>query len=347
MAKKYAVYQLDKVKGNKEYIPTVKVTTDSLKSAYNVLESWNEDFEEMGIGWYNNKTNEWAAYTIDDRLMYIPNETYVNVDDVLYPKVIGIYGRRPIYYIDEYPCHYQAYKLHRKGDKFTLEGIVAGKERAIKELRKIYDQSNGKHFFATDYYDYEKIDEFLYFTEEWFKGEDGAYGDYTEYYELNEYPASGWWIVGGKGYLRSRVLIFADTDEVGKRYMDIDTMGEEYLGADCDDYKVRCYSLEEVVAACKQFFKNMENYPPLSPEIADALAKKFATPEDDYQNCYNVYELENGVTVNNQWVNLCDILANTSQIEKEMEKYLTDIGDYMVEWNDWYDCGWVVRVLYE
>ena len=122
--KKYGFYELTKVKGKKEYIPSVKTIENSLQAAYEELQSYWDDCLDYPV-WFNAKTEEAVAYERDDRMLYVPNEKYFEDEDgVLVPEVIGVYGRKPIYYIDEYPNPYTRYKLHKKGDHFTLEGIA-------------------------------------------------------------------------------------------------------------------------------------------------------------------------------------------------------------------------------
>lgn len=123
MAKKYAVYKLEKVKGKKEYVISSYTIWNSLRAAYNDLESWDEDLD--GPRTYNRKTGDFVAYELHDRMLYVPNDGQKEVDGVLRPYSIGVYGRFPIYYIDVYPNPYSYYKLRkvRGSDDLVLEGI--------------------------------------------------------------------------------------------------------------------------------------------------------------------------------------------------------------------------------
>lgn len=128
MATKYAVYELKKVKGKKEYtVSRVVSVKNSLNAAYRELERYWEDCLDSPV-WFNKKTREPVAYVhYDDRMLYVPNMKEVEEDGVLEPKLIGIYGRKPIFYIDEYPNPYTYYKLHKSraayNSHFTLEGV--------------------------------------------------------------------------------------------------------------------------------------------------------------------------------------------------------------------------------
>ena len=126
MATEYAIYELEKVKGKKEYITTRVVSVEkSLTAAYRELERYKDDCLDYPA-WFNKKTREHVYYELDDRMLYVPNMRDVEDEDA---AMIGIYGRKPIYYIDEYPNPYAYYKLHKKrnaifmGQQFFLEGV--------------------------------------------------------------------------------------------------------------------------------------------------------------------------------------------------------------------------------
>lgn len=128
MAQKYTVYRLKKVKGKKEYVvdesQNTRVICNSLSSAYRKLQEFWDDCLD-GPVWYNRKINDAVAYEMHDRMLYVPNEKEIQgADGVWYNKLIGVYGRQPIYYIDVYPNPYTRYVLHKKGDEFQLEGII-------------------------------------------------------------------------------------------------------------------------------------------------------------------------------------------------------------------------------
>lgn len=119
MGKKYGFYKLTKVPGKKEYTPEVKCVTNTLKAAYEELQSYWDDCLDYPV-WLNKKIAETVAYEKDDRMLYVPNDNEVNGEI----KTIGIHGRFPIYYIDEYPNPYTHYKLLRKRGEFILEGVL-------------------------------------------------------------------------------------------------------------------------------------------------------------------------------------------------------------------------------
>ena len=121
--KRYAVYKLTKVKGKKEYVVSASYICNSLKAAYHELDCWDEDLDEPV--WYNPKTDEFVAFELRGDMLYVPNEIEVETDDVWYPRLIGAYGRFPIYYIDIYPNPYSYYKLHkvRGENRLELEGV--------------------------------------------------------------------------------------------------------------------------------------------------------------------------------------------------------------------------------
>ncbi len=123
MANKYAVYKLTKVKGKKEYVVSSYTKWNSLRAAYNDLEGWDEDLD--GPRTYNPKTGELVAFELHDRMLYVPNEIEVKEDGFLTTRVIGAYGRFPIYYLDVYPNPYSYYKLRkaRGKDELFLEGV--------------------------------------------------------------------------------------------------------------------------------------------------------------------------------------------------------------------------------
>lgn len=119
MDKKYGFYKLTKVAGKKEYTPAVMSSCDTLKAAYDELESYWDDCLGSPV-WFNRKIGEPVAYEKDDRLLYVPNDNEVDGEI----KTVGIVARFPIYYIDEYPNPYSHYKLVRKKGKFILEGVL-------------------------------------------------------------------------------------------------------------------------------------------------------------------------------------------------------------------------------
>ena len=103
MAQKYAVYQLTKVTGKKEYKVSSTEVCKSLKEAYRVLELWDEDLD--GPVTVNNKTGKFVAYKLYDRALYVPNWK----EGPNGMKLIGAYARFPIYFIDVYPNPYKHY----------------------------------------------------------------------------------------------------------------------------------------------------------------------------------------------------------------------------------------------
>ena len=124
MAQKYAFYELIKVKGKKEYIPRPRGTAySSISAAYRLLDKyWEDRFDYPG--WYNEKIQEEVWHERDENLIYVPNyKGEKDEDGVLRQKLVGIYDRRPVYCIDEFPNPYSRYKVHKKGDTMYLEGI--------------------------------------------------------------------------------------------------------------------------------------------------------------------------------------------------------------------------------
>ena len=121
--KRYAVYKLTKVVGRKEYEVSETYVCNSLKAAYNELNSWDEDYDEPV--WFNPKTGEFVSFVLRGDMLYVPNETSVDMGTYTTQKTIGAYGRFPIFYIDEYPNPYSRYRLHkvRGENKLALEGI--------------------------------------------------------------------------------------------------------------------------------------------------------------------------------------------------------------------------------
>ena len=118
MGKKYGFYKLTKVSGKKEYTPEVKYVANTLKDAYDELQSYWDDCLGQPV-WFNQKIGEAVAYDKDDRMLYVRNDN--DVDGEI--KTVGIVARFPIYYIDEYPNPYTHYKLLRKRGEFILEGV--------------------------------------------------------------------------------------------------------------------------------------------------------------------------------------------------------------------------------
>lgn len=114
MGQRFAVYQLKKVSGKKEYIVSSYTVWNSLKQAYHDLECWHEDLDESGV-----------YYMLDDRMLFAPNIKDVLEGDYYVEKIIGAYGWYPIYFIDVYKNPYSYYKLHKKRgrDELYLEGV--------------------------------------------------------------------------------------------------------------------------------------------------------------------------------------------------------------------------------
>lgn len=124
MATRHAVYELKKIKGKKAYVP---VRVESIRSSLNAASWWLKEYVEdelwRNINWIKGgNLSDIVEYEMDgNRLAYIPN---IKDDDS-----ISIYGRRNIYYVDEYPNPYSYYKLHKNRNKglfeptFVLEGI--------------------------------------------------------------------------------------------------------------------------------------------------------------------------------------------------------------------------------
>lgn len=125
MSKKYAVYKLTKVKGTKLFEVSTTYVCKSLKDAFRELDIWDEELDEPVC--FNRKTDEVEAYTLSDRVLYVPNYAPKEAGDEGEVVLIGVYSRFPIYYIDEYPNPYRYYKIHVKNSSFfssiQLEGI--------------------------------------------------------------------------------------------------------------------------------------------------------------------------------------------------------------------------------
>lgn len=120
---KYAFYKLTKVKGKKEYIPETMFVFNSMKAAYDELQSYWDDCLD-GPVWLNDKIGETVAYERYDRILFVPNYTEVQDADGCYrEKLLGIYRRFPVYCIDQYPNPYKAYKERMKNGGVVLEGI--------------------------------------------------------------------------------------------------------------------------------------------------------------------------------------------------------------------------------
>ena len=114
---KYALYQLSKAKGKKEYQPLVKTICPSLKAALEELNSYWDDCLDSPV-WYNKRIGEFVAYKRHDRMLYVPNVKDGDED---------VYGRLPIYYVDVYPNPFTNYILRKKRGlgsvEFSLEGV--------------------------------------------------------------------------------------------------------------------------------------------------------------------------------------------------------------------------------
>lgn len=129
MAQKYTVYKLKKVTGKKnEYIlddsQKYKVICKSLAAGYRELQEYWDDCLG-GPVWYNRKTRDFVAYEKDDRMLYVPNEKMVKRADGVYEtRLVGIYNRLPIYYLDIYPNPHSCYRLHKNEYGFELEAVV-------------------------------------------------------------------------------------------------------------------------------------------------------------------------------------------------------------------------------
>ena len=129
MAQKYAVYKLKNVKGKKnEYIldnsQTFTYICNSISAGYRELQEYWDDCLD-GPVWYNKKINNFVAYEKDDRMLYVPNEKMVKRADGVYEtRIVGIYNRLPIYYLDVYPNPYTYYKLHKNTYGFEMEAVT-------------------------------------------------------------------------------------------------------------------------------------------------------------------------------------------------------------------------------
>lgn len=124
MAQKYALYKLEKVVGKKEYVPRLISSRGvSYSEAKRHLDMEYEDFPD-GPLWYNDKIEDFVTYTLGERIMYVPNDSLVEIDGAWEMVCHGVYRRYPIYYIDVYPNPYSYYKLHvYKFRGIKLEGI--------------------------------------------------------------------------------------------------------------------------------------------------------------------------------------------------------------------------------
>ena len=128
MAKKYAVYKLKNVKGEKnEYVlddsQRLKYICKSLSEGYRELQEYWDDCLD-GPVWYNSKIDEFVAYEKDDRMLYVPNDKMVRrADGDCEIRRGGIYNRLPIYYLNINPKPYHYYKLHKTEYGFELEAI--------------------------------------------------------------------------------------------------------------------------------------------------------------------------------------------------------------------------------
>ncbi len=86
------------MKGKKEYIPSHVVSVEgTLSAAYCELERYWDDCLNHPV-WFNKKIREHVAYDLDGKMLYVRNMKYVEDEDgVLYPTLIGVYGRRPTF----------------------------------------------------------------------------------------------------------------------------------------------------------------------------------------------------------------------------------------------------------
>lgn len=123
MAQKYAFYRLRKMPREKKFVPEVVTVEKSKGTALRELEMYYEDCL-VGPVWLNKKISEFVSYEMYYDKAYVPNEANVQDENgILERKLIGVYNRKPIYFVDIYPNPYSYYILHKKGDEFTLEGI--------------------------------------------------------------------------------------------------------------------------------------------------------------------------------------------------------------------------------
>ena len=122
MAKKYAVYVLTKVPHKKEYVVSKAYIFNSLKAAYEDLAIWDEDYDEpVGL---NRKTGEFVAYELHDSALYVPNWEAEEKGG----RLLGVYSRFPVYYIDVYPNPYNHYTIKGKRTSYgcyelLIEGV--------------------------------------------------------------------------------------------------------------------------------------------------------------------------------------------------------------------------------
>ena len=124
MAQRYAVYLLKKVANKKEYVVSEAYIFSSLKAAYHDLEVWDEDLDDPVT--FNPQTGEFVSYRLYDRMLCVPKWTLVEDDSGFEERrLVGVYARFPIYYIDKYPNPYSYYTLHkvRGFNELYLEGV--------------------------------------------------------------------------------------------------------------------------------------------------------------------------------------------------------------------------------
>ncbi len=112
IVQKFAIYELKKLAGKKEYIVSSYTVFRSLPAAYRELDARERNQGKPAL--FNNKIREYQYYVGSECVVFVPNWTIVkNKNGVEERRLLGVYGRFPIFYLDEYPNPYSSFKLYK------------------------------------------------------------------------------------------------------------------------------------------------------------------------------------------------------------------------------------------